>query len=231
MPRCDFGSSRTWFRFGAAVSKIYNSYKFTNKYLKKNINFSIINCKNGDNKTEEFIKINPQHTIPVLDDNGVIIVDSHVICCYLADKYAKNDDLYPKDLVKRCEVQTRLFFDCGHLFARIRSLFEPVIYFGAPDLPAEKVEYIVKTYDAVENYLKNGEYLCGSKLTIADLCCLASLSSIEKIAPIDSGKFPRFTKWLETLKKLPYYKAANGEGAEVLQSFVLQTVEENKKKL
>lgn len=181
--------------------------------------------------TEEFLKINPQHTIPVLDDNGVIIVDSHVICCYLVDKYAKNDNLYPKDLVKRSEVQTRLFFDCGHLFARIRALFEPVIYFGAAELPKEKIDYIVKTYAAVENYLKGSEFLCGDKLTIADLCCLASLSSVDRIAPIDSGKYPKFSKWLETLKKLPYYEKANGEGAEVLQSFVLKTVEENKKNL
>lgn len=145
------------------------------------------------------------------------------------DKYANNDDLYPKDLVKRSEVQTRLFFDCGHLFARVRFLFEPVIYEGAADLPKEKVDYILKTYDAVENYLKGGKYLCGNKLTIADLCCLASLSSVDIIAPIDAGKYPKFSKWMETLKRLPYYAKANGEGAEVLQSFVLKTVEENKK--
>lgn len=149
----------------------------------------------------------------------------------MVDKYAKNDDLYPKDLVKRSEVQTRLFFDCGHLFSRIRFLFEPVIYEGAADLPKEKVDYIVKTYDAVENYLKTSEFLCGDKLTIADLCCLASLSSVCKVAPIDAEKYPKFTKWLETMKKLPYYEKANGEGADVLQSFVLKTVEENKKNL
>lgn len=175
--------------------------------------------------------INPQHTIPVLDDNGVIIVDSHVICCYLVDKYAKNDDLYPKDLVKRSKVQTRLFFDCGHLFSRIRFLYEPVIYEGAAELPKAKIAYIAKTFDAVENYLKSGEFICGDKMTIADLCCLASLSSVDSIIPIDAGKYPKFTKWLDALKKLPYYEKANGEGAEVLQCFVLKEVEENKKNL
>lgn len=149
----------------------------------------------------------------------------------MVDKYAKNDDLYPKDLVKRSEVQTRLFFDCGHLFARVRFLFEPVIYQGAADLPKEKVDNILRTYEAVENYLKGGKYLCGDKLTIADLCCLASLSSVDVVAPVDVRKYPKFAKWMQTLKMLPYYQKANGEGAEVLQSFVLKTVEENKKNL
>lgn len=191
----------------------------------------MINCKNGENKTEEFLKINPQHTIPVLDDNGAIIIDSHVICCYLVDKYGKNDDLYPKDLVKRSEVQTRLFFDCGHLFARLRFLYEPVIYEGAADLPKEKIDYIARTYDAVENYLKSTQFLCGDKLTIADLCCVASLSSVDKIVTNDAGKYPKFSKWLATLKQLPYYEKINGEAAAFLQNFVIQTVEENKKNL
>lgn len=147
----------------------------------------------------------------------------------MVDKYAKNDDLYPRELVKRSVVQSRLFFDCGHLFARIRFLYEPVIYEGVADLPKVKIDYIVRTYEAVENYLKSGEFLCGDKMTIADLCCLASLSSCDRIALIDTKKYPKFSKWMESMKKLPYYEKANGEGAVILQNFVLQAVEENKK--
>lgn len=70
----------------------------------------------------EFLKLNPSHTIPVLDDNGVIISDSHAINSYLADKYGKNDSLYPKDLVARSRVNEKLYFDTGFLFCRYRFL-------------------------------------------------------------------------------------------------------------
>lgn len=67
-------------------------------------------------------KINPQHTIPVLNDDGFILGDSHAIMCYLSEKYGKNDALYPKDLRKRAVVNQRLYFDTGILFATLRSI-------------------------------------------------------------------------------------------------------------
>lgn len=41
---------------------------------------------------------------------------------YLADKYGKNDMYYPRDINKRALVNQRLFFDCGILFPRLRSV-------------------------------------------------------------------------------------------------------------
>ncbi|XP_031639307.1 glutathione S-transferase 1-like, partial [Contarinia nasturtii] len=77
----------------------------------------VIELLKSEHKSPEFIKLNPQHTIPLLDDNGVLITDSHAICGYLVGKYGKDDRLYPKDLVKRAQVDAHLHFDSGHLFA------------------------------------------------------------------------------------------------------------------
>ena len=68
-------------------------------------------------------QLNPQHTIPTLDDNGAVIWDSHAICTYLVSKYGKDDSLYPKDLLVRAKVDQRLHFDTGILFARLRNLY------------------------------------------------------------------------------------------------------------
>lgn len=62
--------------------------------------------------------MNPQHTVPLLDDDGFYLADSHAICSYLVGKYAKDDSLYPEDLKKRGKVQERLHFDNGILFYR-----------------------------------------------------------------------------------------------------------------
>lgn len=67
--------------------------------------------------------MNPQHTIPVLDDNGTIIPESHAIMIYLVSKYGKDDSLYSKEIVKQAKLNAALHFESGVLFARMRFLF------------------------------------------------------------------------------------------------------------
>lgn len=173
-------------------------------------------------------QMNPQHTIPVLNDNGTIVVDSHAIGAYLSEKYGKNDSLYPKDLGKRALVDARLHFDSLFLFGRIRTLFEPVLYDKCPELSADKIEFIQRSWPLMEAFLQDTPYVCGNDLTIADLCCIASVSSIDTIAPIDAAKFPKFNAWIDRMKNLPYYDELNAFGAKQVQETIIGRVKENK---
>lgn len=104
----------------------------TAKAIKLKLELREIDILNGQQLTEEFIKINPQHTVPTLDDNGKIFWDSHAINTYLIDKYGGNDLLYPKDLYKRALINQRLFYDCSVHFncmeVIIVSLFKNFLY-------------------------------------------------------------------------------------------------------
>lgn len=72
--------------------------------------WKVIDLMGFENKNTEFIQMNPQHTVPLLDDNGVLIADSHAICAYLSEKYGETDRLYPKDLAKRALVGFLIYF-------------------------------------------------------------------------------------------------------------------------
>lgn len=165
-----------------------------------------------------FAQINPQHTIPFLDDNGVLIADSHAICAYLVGKYGKDDSLYPKDLVKRALVDSRLHFDSGHLFARLRFLLEPIFYFHSTEMSEDRVKYIQTALDILERFLAKTLYICGDQLTIADFCLVATASSLDEIVPLDSVKHSKVIQWIDRTSKLPYYAEANGVGAKELQA-------------
>ncbi|XP_013104877.1 glutathione S-transferase 1 [Stomoxys calcitrans] len=192
------------------------------------LDLRLMNLKDGDHLTPEFLKLNPLHTIPVLDDDGVVVTDSHVICSYLADKYSVDESLYPKDKLKRMQVDARLFFECGHLFPRVRIMVEPIIYFGEHEITPEKVSYMQKAYDGLEKALTVHKYLCGDHLTIADLCCVSSVSTAMRFAPIEEDKFPNVKAWVQRLSELPYYQKNNQEGVDTLVNFVKDKMVENK---
>ncbi len=71
----------------------------------------------GDHKKPEFLKLNPQHTIPVYKDGDFVLNESRAILAYLATVH-DDDKLYPKDPKVRAKVDCRLYFDMG-LFNKI----------------------------------------------------------------------------------------------------------------
>lgn len=72
---------------------------------------------------EDFVKINPQHTVPTINDNGFILWESRAIATYLADRdHPDVHRLYPKEVHKRALINQRLQFDCGTLHPRIRAI-------------------------------------------------------------------------------------------------------------
>lgn len=159
----------------------------------------------------------------MLDDNGVIIVDSHAICAYVSEKYGETDRLYPKDLAKRALVDSRLHFDSGHLFARMRFLYEPILYFKSAEMPEDRIEYVQRMWDIMEKFLQESPYVCGDEMTIADFCLVATAATLTENAPMDPPKHSKIIEWIERMSQLSYYEELNGAPARGKFNFYLQT--------
>ncbi|XP_072051507.1 uncharacterized protein [Amphiura filiformis] len=71
-------------------------------------NDKLVNLGKGEHKTPEYLAMNPNHTVPVMDDDGFIICQSATIAKYLASKYQTADHWYPSDLKKRAKVDELL---------------------------------------------------------------------------------------------------------------------------
>jgi glutathione S-transferase len=62
----------------------------------------------GDLRKPEFQKINPMRKVPAIEYKGFHLYESHAILVYLANKFGKAENLYPKDLEKRAVIDAYL---------------------------------------------------------------------------------------------------------------------------
>ncbi|XP_017087006.2 glutathione S-transferase 1-like [Drosophila bipectinata] len=177
--------------------------------------FVNVNVFGKDQLSPEFLKKNPQHTVPTLDDDGHFLWDSHAIIAYLVSKYGKTDALYPKDLLQRAVVDQRLYFESGVLFAGVLRRTGTAVFQSQKPLPKERYDAIIEAYDFVETFLEGHDYIAGNQLTIADFSIVSSVTSLAAFVAFDPAKYPKTDAWIKRLEKLPYYEEANGKGVKI----------------
>jgi len=192
------------------------------KYLGVDLNIKNLDLFAGEHLKPEFIAINPQHTVPTLVDNGFVITESRPILMYLQNKYGKDESLYPKDPQKRALVDMRLFFDVGTLYPRFGDTVYPTILAKQPFDPAKLVK-LNESLEFVELFLKDGGFIAGKQLTIADFSLAGSLSTIQACHGL--SKFPKTEKYLERLKEvMRSYDELNQKGANMFSGFFKDTL-------
>jgi glutathione S-transferase len=212
--------------YGMDLSPPVRACLLTLNELGVEFQYKIVDLLKKEHLTEEFLKHNPQHTVPVLNDGDVWIWDSHAICSYLVDKYGKDDSLYPRDLAKRALVDQRMYFDASVLFMSLRIVSIPMFREGVTVVPKEKTGMIIEGYEFVEKFLADNLYLTGNTLTIADFCCIATITSLVAVVPIDAAKYPRMSAWINRIAQLPYYHEANTKGADEYINILKTTLTE-----
>lgn len=111
--------------YGHFISAPCRSVFMLCKDMNLKYEFREIDVLNNKQLEPEFLKINPQHTIPTLEDNGKIIWESHAIMMYLVSKYgtqAQQKRLYSRNVYARGVIDQMLLFDTGVLFPTVRRI-------------------------------------------------------------------------------------------------------------
>lgn len=112
---------------------------------------------------------------------------------YLADKYGKNDKLYPKDIKARTIVNQRLYFD-AFFYQKFVDYYIPQVYFKKSADP-EKVAPIKAHMQFLETFLEGQEWVCGADMTLADLALIATVSTLVDSAGMDISGYKNVQKW------------------------------------
>ncbi|KAH8357184.1 hypothetical protein KR084_008260, partial [Drosophila pseudotakahashii] len=188
------------------------------KALGLELNKKLLNTMEGEQLKPEFVKLNPQHTIPTLVDNGFAIWESRAIAVYLVEKYGKDDSLYPKDPKKQAVVNQRLYFDMGTLYDAFAKYYYPIFRTGNPGTE-EDLKKIETSFGFLDTFLEGQDYVAGDQLTVADIAILATVSTFE-IVKYDLSKYANVTRWYENAKKVTPGWDENWEGLLAMKSFL-----------
>jgi glutathione S-transferase len=121
----------------------------------------------------EFLKINPVGLIPAVIDGGVVLRESNAIVRYLATKYGP-EDIYPRDPVKRAEVEQWMDWANYETSISLRGAFLGGMLNEPPWNNSWFIDQgrrqITKEVGQLEAHLAvAGPYICGTTLTVADI--------------------------------------------------------------
>ncbi|CAH2085190.1 unnamed protein product [Euphydryas editha] len=193
--------------------------QLTARALNLNLNLKLIDMDNGEHLKPEYLKINPQHTVPTLVDDGYPIYESRAIIIYLVNKYGKGSALYPEEPQARALVDQRLYFDIGILYQRFIDYVYPQVYGNAP-ADKDKLAKVEDALQLLDTFLEGQKYVAGPNLTLADLSIIAGVSSFEAF-DIDFKKYANVKRWYETVKSTaPGYQEANEKGLDALKALI-----------
>jgi glutathione S-transferase len=176
----------------------------------------------GEHLKPEFLKMNPLHRIPTLDDDGFYLYESRAVMQYLANEYGRGDSgIYPTNPRARYLVDKMLMFDQGDLHQSFASAYYGAVFQGKKIDPAD-IGKLNEALQHVNSFLtETSSYIAGNNLTIADIAIVTTLSTISACGHDVTSDYPAIQRYMERLKtEIVGYKELNQQGADMFGQFV-----------
>ena len=162
----------------------------------------------------EYLTMNPAATVPTLiEENGLVIPDSGVICEYLDEAYP-DTPLLGHTLAERVEVRRLVtWFDTK--FAREvtanlvgEKFMKRLLGRGNPDAGALRAGYAnLRHHLAYAGWLsETRKWLAGDNLSLADFALAAHLSALDFAGDVDWSVSPPAKDWYARMKSRPSFR-------------------------
>ncbi len=188
-----------------------NSRKVTAvaRYLNLDCETNIVDLGKGENRTTEFLAINPNAKVPAMVDGDFALWESNAIMAYLCSK--QETPLWPSNN-DRYAVMKWMNWELAH-FGRwistygFETFLRGLLGAGEPDQKVilEAATFIAKFSKVLDDHLVDNKFLVGSEPTIADFAVAAHLTyRIPAKLPLD--EFTNITAWEARLNEIPAWR-------------------------
>jgi glutathione S-transferase len=166
-------------------------------------------------RRDDYLRMNPAATVPtLLEDSGMAIPDSGVICEYLEEAYP-DTPLLGTTLGDRVEVRRLVAWFDGKFDVEVTRNLTGQKYIkrlagrGHPDAVALRIGYAqLKEHLPYIGWLaETRKWLAGSSISLADFAAAAHLSVLDFTADVDWTISPAAREWYARMKSRPSFRA------------------------
>jgi glutathione S-transferase len=167
-----------------------------------------VDLSKGEQKSPEFLALNPFGQIPLLVDDDITLADAQAILVYLGRRYG-GEEWLPTDAEALSRVVRWLSTVAGEIrqgieFARRYYLFNVTSI--NIDQAHQKSEFILTQ---INQHLANREWLELGRPTIADIAVFPYIS-LAPDAKISLDNYPNILAWIARIQKLPGFVSMGG---------------------
>ena len=163
----------------------------------------VVNLAEKEQLGPEFLALNPNHKIPVLEDDGLVIWESGAILLHLAEKYG---GLLPKDPAGRIAAIQHAFFQTGGVGPNLGRLAAQI---RRPE--GERNEEMVEIFSGemdrllgvLDRILEDGREHLAGEYSIGDIMHVGWLAPMLSLKAPLLMKRPRVVAWLERIIARP----------------------------
>ena len=182
-----------------------NAYKVRLLLTQLQIPFELIevNLLKGESRTDEFLKINPNGKIPVLEiAPDQFLPESNAILYYLS----QGTEYFPQDKYQQAQVMQWLFFEQFSHEPNIATSRFWISVLKQADKYQEQLKQKQQlgyaALNVMEQHLQHHNFLVADQYTIADIG-LYAYTHVADEGGFDLTKFPAILSWLKRIQDQP----------------------------
>ena len=157
----------------------------------------------GGLNTPEFLAMNPNALVPVIDDDGAVVWESQAIVRYVAAKYGAGS-LWPEDPGERAHADQWMEWNSSALQPALMGVFMNVWrtpeFRRNPQLIRNLVSRCGQTMLFLDKHLDGRAYIAGDKFTMGDIPCGAMLYRYFEL-DIERPHVPNVSSWYARLQE------------------------------
>ncbi len=163
-----------------------------------------VDLRQGEQRTAEFLKLNPYGRVPVLVDEEVVVYDSTMINEYLEDEYP-HPSLMPEDSAGRARVRTLEDF-CDNSFLPSAGFVQAELAKPDEDQDEERLQRYRKGLTdglvRLEGFLAGGEFLA-TEFSLADVAFVPAMMNLSRLGVEVDPRLRGVSAWVGRLRQRP----------------------------